>query len=340
MCQIIHKVKDYSLPFNLLDSTCITNPDGFGIMMFDGKKVIADKVWTGEDNDPEKIAKFLETIHSEEAFLHFRYKTKGVVSTESCHPFKIYDANDREVYLMHNGTFSEYGSATKVDSEEFGEEVVAPLYDTFLKSGERNPLHNEFFHQILHKFSGAGSKVVLMDNTGKYSIVNQKAGEMFQDKLTETKFWVSNTYSFNKQHRTGGGSGWTSNFRSKTYGGSSESDSPFSATTEKEAANLPAVTGKQTSVPSTHGGGGIKKEAGSIPKRTVLKNYWKDILKLDNIDDLLDMTNEDIGELVDIEPENAKLLIKDLIFELYCCMYTRDSVEDEDEIENPVVAIN
>jgi len=330
MCQIIHKVRNYSLPFNLVSSTCVTNPDGFGVMMFDGKGLITDRVYTGKDNDPEKIAKFLETIHDEEAFIHFRFKTRGLVGTDSCHPFKIYDDNDREVYLMHNGTFTDYGSTSKVDSEEFGEKVVAPLYDTFLKSGKRKPLNDKFFHDIMNKFVGAGSKVVLMDNTGDHAIINEKAGELFEDKEQSQKFWVSNLYSFNRYHRSS-----THTTYSYGRGGSQTSNSPFHARTGNAASD--ARVGP-TSAIGTASGQNTNREVGSVPKRTPKMSYWKDILELDSIDDILDMTNEDIGELVDLEPENAKLLIKDLIYELYASLYT-SPVEVEEEIED-VVEIN
>jgi len=322
MCQIIHKIRDYNLPLDLLRNTCITNPDGFGIMMFDQGKLVSERIYTGEDNNPEEIAGFLESIYSKEAFIHFRYKTKGNVSKESCHPFKIYNDNDREVYLMHNGTLSDYGSNTKVDSEDFGEQIVAPLYETFLKSGTRNPLRNDFFTQILNKFVGTGSKIVLMDNVGDYSIINQKAGELYEDKSQEKKFWVSNTYSFNRYHRGTTTTTTYYGYRGGTYGkgGSSQNNLPFDASSSTASSTV--NPGGQSVVPTTKTFSPAKVVVPSIPRRKVVKSYWRDILELDSIDDILDMTNEDIGELVDLEPENAKLLIKDLIYELYSLVYT------------------
>lgn len=330
MCQIIHKLKNYSLPFDLINSTCITNPDGFGLMMSDGSGIYADKGYSGKNNDPQEVMKFLEEFHNEEVFIHFRFKTKGGVSSEDCHPFRVYNNFDREVFLMHNGTFSDYGSNTKVDSQDFGEKVVAPLYETFLKSGVRNPLQDKMFDQVMHKFINSSSKVVLMDNTGDHTIINYRSGDIYEDKDNEVKFWVSNLYSFNKYHR---------NTTHTTYyyggkGGSYNGTTPFSASTKGTASTAVVPIGTPNSAHTTQHGNNSVKEVGSVPKRTATESYWKDILKLDSIDDILDMTNEDIGELVDLEPGNAKLLIKDLIYELYCCMYTYSPERTEETDPN------
>lgn len=328
MCQIIHKPKNYSLPFELLTSTCMVNSDGFGAMLFSGGKVYADKAYEG-DNDPEKIAKVLETIHDEDAFLHFRFRTKGNVDAESCHPFKIYDDFDREIYLMHNGTFSDFGGADTVDSLEFGQKVVAPLYETFLKSGERHPLTNPLFSLTVEKWAGVGNKVVLLDNMGDYSIINRKSGEEYHDKENDTKLWVSNTYSFNRSHRTG-----YTTYNTRFNGGSSQNGAPFRTDAHTTTANSSATGGDSKSALGTTTNTArteIKTGVGKVPQKVERPSYWRDVLGLGSPDELLDMTAEDIRELVDLEPEHACLLIQDLFYERYIDMYDDDISRDEDD---------
>lgn len=330
MCQIIHKIRDYTLPFDLIDRTCDTNPDGFGIMLFHQGKVIAEKEYIG-DNDPQKIAEILEPLHGEEAFLHFRFRTKGAVSSENCHPFQIYNDFDREVYLMHNGTFHDFGGADKVDSEDFGEKIVGPLYNTFLKSGIRKPLIDPFFNDILGRYAPTGNKVVLLDNTGEHTIINPKSGDIYEDKEAGVKFWVSNTYSFQKYYRTPA----ANTYYGKNKGGSSQSSSPFPATNSGNVNGNATSTSKDAPTTTKPETGGTKSESGNstknnssdkkvsviVPEKIARPSYWKDVLNLDDIDDTLDMTFDDISDLVDIEPEHAKLFIKDLIYELYLMTY-------------------
>ncbi len=342
MCQIIHKPKNFTLPFDLLESTCMTNSDGFGLMMYSDGKIIADKAHDG-DNDPEAIMRILEGLHDDELFMHFRYRTKGELGTENCHPFKIYDANDREIYLMHNGTISGYGSDKQVDSEAFGLEFVAPLYDRFLKSGDRSPLKNDFFKNIVTKFAGSTNRVVLLDNTGDHAIINETTGYMYTPLNSETEFWVANTYSFNKTYRTPTP---TTYYRHDgTKGGGSNGKAPFFPPllgNSVETVNSSVKSGEPQNVLGTTSEKTEKKEIGKVPVQTERLTYSQHILNLNSVDELLDMTFEDISDLVDIEPENAKLLITELLYELYTLSDERweDGTEVQDikeEIEEVVV---
>jgi hypothetical protein len=158
-------------------------------------------MFTGVKNDPDAIKEVMEGLKDHEVFFHFRFRTKGKLDTDSCHPFKIFDEMDRQLYLMHNGTLSGFGSNDVVDSEDFGLKVAGPLYGVFARSGVRSPLHDPLYQQVLQEYVGSHSKVVLLDSSGDTYIVNQKGGDDYEDEDDGTKFWVSNTYSFDRYHR-------------------------------------------------------------------------------------------------------------------------------------------
>lgn len=356
MCQLIYKPAGFTIDKRLIESTCIVNPDGFGLMYYSNelKDMKTFKLYNG-DNDPEVLFPILEGLHDQDAFIHFRFRTKGEVNEASCHPFEAYNANDRRVFLMHNGTISGYGSATEVDSKEFAEKLVGPLYNRFLLSGVRAPLQDEFFHEIVQKFVGNDSKVALLDNTGDSLIFNYQKGDVRKDKISEVvdgveaereiEWWVSNTYSFNTSHRktyTTYGSNWQGG--SSNHGGTPfRAETTHGGTTTTETTTKTGGTNNTSSQSSTDPKSdkaksslSLDKAKGQIPRRTLVASYWQDVLKLQSIQDLQPMTREHVSDLVDLEPENAKLLLNDLLIELFDNEdWNEDSHEDEiDETED------
>jgi len=248
---------------------------------------------------------------------------------------------------MHNGTISGYGSTTEVDSKEFAEKLVGPLYHRFLLSGIRNPLQDEFYHEIVQKFIGSDSKVALLDNTGDSLIFNYQKGDVRKDKVQEVvdgveverevEWWVSNTYSFNTSHRksyTTYGADWGKG------GSTNNGGAPFrevgthhGGTTTTVVTETITKTGGTDSTKNQSSNDTSKaRVTGSIPKRTYVKSYWQDVLKLQSIQDLQPMTRDHVSDLVDLEPENAKLLLNDLLIELFDNEGWEED-EHEDEID-------
>lgn len=385
MCQIIHKPKGYVLRDDLLESTCTVNGDGYGYMYFnpDDNSIASGKVFDG-DNNPEAIRKVMEDLRDHEVFFHFRYKTMGKVDTDSCHPFLIYDDYDHKLLLMHNGTLSGYGSSTQVDSEDFGLKVAGPLYGTFLKSGVKSPLTDKLYKDILLKFVGGSSKIVLMDSTGTAIIVNQNGGEEYEDKDANVKFWVSNTYSFNSTHRGTnnyvygygryGGMTPTKEREAKVpewltddyekgengvyYKKSStenqkraESATPFQESLEELHVGMDAqdqsdqqlVASTSQDTPDTDSVSQSRKSSQELtvttatetvtseqksgrpfPQRKVRESYIYNVLGLFDVESLFDLEFSDIDDLVEDDPEGAKLLINELINHLYQERYEGD----------------
>lgn len=358
MCQILMKPKDYTLPYDLLAKTCNVNADGWGIMGFnpETKELAWYKEYNG-DNDPSEIYDRLKDVHDQEVWLHFRYKTKGEVNTDSCHPFVIYDDNDKTLCMMHNGTLTGYGSATQVDSEDFGKKIIAPLYDIFLKSGISKPLENPFFKTIVTKFTDSGSKIVLLDSNGSSLIINESQGEMFTDENNgdPRTFWISNKYSFNMYHRTGGSynqgqfqygrtTQTSTSVVSKDLVRSNTQSIDYDLDDEEDywRTNLPALT--KADDQDWKKDGENKSKAIEMPKPTKNLSYWGDILQLKKIDALLDMTNDEISDFIDLEPEHAKMFMMDLIYALHIEKWGEqipdmsdsefiDSNEDAEEVE-------
>lgn len=348
MCQIIFKPAGVNIDKRLIESTCIVNRDGFGVMFFDegSRELFAEKQWNG-DNKVDEIYPIIEGLADQDAFFHFRYRTKGEISSEACHPFKVFDGDNRSVYLMHNGTLSDFGSTTTVDSEEFGREIVGPLYGKYLDAGISSPLEDPLYQRILSKFIGLDSKIVLLDSAGKNFIFNRSKGTDYEGEDlsgNKAKFWVSNTYSFNQSHRepttttwyNGGGyyvnGTWHRGPKpptqtNQTTGGSQTGVTPFQdsrgsqngKTTSTPSQGLQRGTRTGQSSTSVSGGTSTSKEVKEVPilpKRSVVPSYYE-LAGFDEIDDLRSMTLSDISELVDLEPENAKLLINDLLIALF-----------------------
>lgn len=291
MCQVIRKPGDFEIPFDKLKSSCLVNPDGFGIMGNDRGKLVFKTHFSG-DNDPEHVAKVLEEYKSlDEIFLHLRFRTKGKTDALSCHPFKIYSDGGRQLMLMHNGTLSGYGNEDTVDSLDFGLKLVGPLYERMLSYCD-DPLGDPLFQEIVKKYTGVSSKIVLLDNKGDH-IVNYDQGEEITEKDTGLIWWVSNTYSFDRYHREP-----TTTYSRTTY---SPPARTYSFHSNKKVEE--------------------KKEEKEEPKfefpRQEVRDSFLDYLDPGiNLEDLCDLTYEDVSDIVDWHPDLAKLLICDLLLEL------------------------
>ena len=81
-----------------------TNPNGWGLAIFDGNSVNLEKepVKASESSYLNSRLRSIKNIHS--LFAHIRKATRGNINYENCHPFVMQDCADRVWTLMHNGT--------------------------------------------------------------------------------------------------------------------------------------------------------------------------------------------------------------------------------------------
>lgn len=114
--------------------------------------------------------------------LHFRIATHGTVDEYNVHPFQLPTGE----WLAHNGIFHavpEDPAKLKSDTQMFIEKVVPVLparwYDT------------DYLADMVEEWMG-WSKLVILDQTGEYYILNERKGTWFEG------MWFSNSQSLPK----------------------------------------------------------------------------------------------------------------------------------------------
>lgn len=192
MCVIIDKPAGVSFSKKDLEIAYENNPDGFGLMYRDSfkKKLIVHKT---VDWDLKKILETFKSLKDERVCFHFRYKTRGKINNDQCHPYEV--VKDK-LYFMHNGTIlkaKEEGEDS--DSQGFNKNFLQPIL-------ELNPslIKLESFQQLITSFVGTTNKLCFMNDKGEVFKINESKGH------DREGCWVSNLYSFNKNYRRSGGS--------------------------------------------------------------------------------------------------------------------------------------
>jgi len=339
MCVIIYREPGVTIPFDKLKSACIVNADGMGLVAIDRGKLELRKFFQEKGNEPETLAKFLEDAKDLHVYAHLRFRTKGAKDKDNVHPFGVLKKklHGMDLQFMHNGTLTDFGTTNDCDSKHFAKSLLRPLSETFLKANEGKPfLHDPVYVKLLEKYAGKGSVFLLVDNLGNHQIVNYDNGKAFDG------WWASNEYSFNRTHRESYDYGYGSRGYSKGYqqwkeDGYWKPDSPQAE--EKKVVSLPPIkSGGDTQppfdddVPFETAKKEVAKAATvnpTLPKRP----RFIDVAELSCLADVCQLSMDQIKDLVDDYPEEAALLIRDLIKEVYDL-----DVEADDEIEEVYVA--
>lgn len=184
MCVVFHFTPGSMIPKEQFFNAVYNNPDGWGLILKDGNKqlqVLRDCPEGG--NDPEVLWQLIEKNKDIDRALHIRHATKGGTNLENCHPFEAYISDTRQVYFMHNGTLSSYGTgytsygsnygrvtstperSGKSDSLDFCEKVLQPALQFVVGENGRADYHNDMFKKlILEKNWSHGSKGLLFSN--------------------------------------------------------------------------------------------------------------------------------------------------------------------------------
>jgi len=107
--------------------------------------------------------------------IHFRIATSGLYSVDACHPHRV----NKNLAFVHNGILTGLGNLQVSDTQEFAE---------ILKRLPTNFLSNENSVNLIDKYAEVGyNKFVFLDNLGRMTIFNEKAGYWEDDK------WFSNS---------------------------------------------------------------------------------------------------------------------------------------------------
>ena len=104
MCVIIIKQKNNVMSEEIAKTSSKINPHGLGIIWLDTFEVTYHK-----SKDYRKL------ITKRPFIAHFRYATIGAVNKANTHPFVC--GNNKDEYLMMNGTIKGLGSAELCDSK-------------------------------------------------------------------------------------------------------------------------------------------------------------------------------------------------------------------------------
>jgi hypothetical protein len=169
MCLIIaQEIGDTIVEPEVIRSAWDHNPDGAGYMFCDGDTLIVRKPFF-------KLKELRRAYHADFAqfggvspfILHFRWSTHGAKDETNTHPHIL--ASGR-VGLVHNGIlpFEPPKGSTISDTVFFCRTVLAHRQPDQLVSVK--------YGKTLEQMIGVGNKLVLLANSGKLSIVNEKVG--------------------------------------------------------------------------------------------------------------------------------------------------------------------
>ena len=190
MCLIVHNPFGNKLNKKLISVAYDNNPHGFGLLWLDDNNELSelkdisnfDTLWT--------ILKYLDG-HSYS--LHLRWKTRGNISVDQCHPFRILDKEKHgtDLYLMHNGTIFGLDDDEKSDSQLFAE-ILTEMYEKNFVDKDLTHFFN--FIESGKETFGTFNKFLFLTPT-KSKIFNRAGG------ITNEDVWYSNYYSFVKDFR-------------------------------------------------------------------------------------------------------------------------------------------
>ena len=171
MCIIIYKPENQTVPKDILEESWFNNPDGGGFMYPDGNKLIIKKPYFDFDQFYNDYIKY----ENYPVVIHFRISTSGRNDKLNTHPHRI----NPKLGFVHNGIFSGLGNKHYSDTVELTRKL-----QTFPKSFWADKNYQFFLDNY---FIQNHSKGILMNNSGKIYIINEKAGTW------DKGIWYSNT---------------------------------------------------------------------------------------------------------------------------------------------------
>jgi len=189
-------------------------------------------------------------------------------------------------------------------------------------------LHDHVFCSILDSYAGSNSVFLLTDNLGNHRIINYDNGKEFEG------WWASNEYSFNRYHRSKsegvtygyGRYGTTTNWERDH-----DWDVKDSPQTEKKNTVITLAPLPESNTTSDTGRpfddeipfNTAKEEAGEVVTKKGIsptipqRERFTDRAEIRNLSDVCQLSSEHIKDLIDEYPEEAYMLIRDLLKELY-----------------------
>lgn len=149
------------------------NPEGGGLIWVEKGRLQTFKTY-----DAGEFLKTYQTARKrtkQPMVLHFRIATSGARTLDNLHPFTVNTA----LAFVHNGIICGLGNETHSDTAELNH---------MLRKLPANFLQCETTRELLRGYIGA-SKLVFLDESGRYTIINESAGK-----------WQGDTWYSNDSH--------------------------------------------------------------------------------------------------------------------------------------------
>jgi len=239
MCVIIHLPPGKSVPENKLWNAVCNNWHGWGLGLWDSDKKelsisrsIPDNSWLEEKDleaggnhaEFEEIMNALDNNKDKDRFLHLRHATRGRINLENCHPVCLHNTPNRQVYLMHNGSFhyglGDSGQSTSrfaqqgyglpsrentvdgtgmSDTVDFCLNHLVPPLNEFVQGDYLNSLFQKHIWAPLWSKYGSQSRVLIFSNDQEPF----KAGDWYEvkDADGELEYSASNNHYFDRIQR-------------------------------------------------------------------------------------------------------------------------------------------
>lgn len=296
MCLIIQRQPNVEIDFKDFESAIHTNPDGYGLTWADGNRL--QTVRSPEKPDPEDFYRIInEELKDVPVMVHLRFTTAGKTNLRNAHPFPVLEKNEDgiDLRMAHNGTIQKYktiASKDESDTRSFVKRFVRPLMKRMVKAiGPEELLKDEFTKKLLANEVPPGSVLSFIDSNGQFMNIN----ELGNGGKVGDGVYFSNTYSFNRNHRTPSVS---------YYKGSASSGYSFP---DYDDWGYGRVNRQHTSTTSS-----------KLPKAMESSKVTKFTAKygIKNLDELFKLSDSTIDEMLKTHVEDAGLLIKELLYEL------------------------
>jgi len=164
------------------------NPHGVGLMWVeDGKIEVLRGLFT-----KKKMFEILGHFEGVPHALHFRWRTRGKIEKQLCHPFRAsHKGAEKPVYMMHNGTFTDIKPPQGLSDTHVFASNMRKITDEY----GTDMLFNESFLRRMEKQIMSFNKVIFLRSDGKVSIMNPSQWTAMNG------IWLSNTYSLEDGYR-------------------------------------------------------------------------------------------------------------------------------------------
>jgi len=292
MCLIIQRKPNFVIPFEKFKTAVENNPDGYGLSFpnDNGLTVLRD----ASKPDVDKLYRMVnEELIDTDLMLHLRYTTAGDTVLRNAHPFPVLEkrTDGVDLRMAHNGTLHKWkpkGNKWESDTRNFVKSFVRPLFKRMIRGHDIKEIFSDsFLKDMLEDQLTASSVLTFLDSNGNSLICNGEGNGGKQ----EDGWYYSNTYSFNPSHRLppvkthsvvsyGAYGGYASDEYYRQ--GSAQSSAVYASKTLSEKTNVTKFSKKYS---------------------------------MDSVDELFGMSDDTIEAICKL-PEDANLLIKELLFEL------------------------